>query len=439
MQGCGALGTVARVGPGGALQDVRQTRRSCGSRYCEHCGDARTQATYSAILRHIEGGSDLRMLTVTRRLRPRGGETCAQLAARAVDELQTEWREATARARTGQVAPCRRRDGSIVRTVKRRCADGNTRRMPVSTQAGRWYDSRRLTYVAVLQIAGLDRGRYHAHLHILCPDLPTAELLNAAWQGGRRQGTWRHTDITERISAERGAGYVSRYVSSPIDLATTPDPGRWSGADLRDLAAVQLVERATPPVHVAAVPIALRGRRIVNGAGRWRSLGLGRHRSDDPRPCVYIDDGGRVHSPASWHGGCALPLQIHPRQRPEPWARLGDDGGRLVAVTARSSAPRPTVGHTNLEPLHAWSRHRGRQRPRACSDGPTLAGGGSEATTSAAGASAPTDGQAAQPRGPWSAEVGTMRRRSATATAHAPPDARTGGAVASHSPPTERQ
>lgn len=436
MQGCGVLGTVARVGPGGALQDVRQTRRTCGSRYCEHCGDIRTQATYAAIHRHVSAGEDLRMLTVTRRLAPRAGETCAELATRAVDELQAEWRQATARARTGEVAPPRRRDGSIVRTVKRRCSDGRTRRMPISTCTDRWYDRRRLTYVAVLQVAGLDRGRYHAHLHVLCPDLATAELLNAAWQAGHRQGAWRHTDITEPISAERGAGYVSRYVSSPIDIRTTPDPGRWSGQDLRELAQIQLVERATPPVHVAAVPIALRGRRVVNGAGRWRSLGLSRTSTDDPRPAVYIDDVGRVHSPADWHGGCALPLQQHPRPAPPAWHRLADVDGNLVAVPSSSSAPAPIVGRTNLNALAAWSR-RQPQPPEAYTERATLAGDGSEATASAAGASAPTEGQGAQPRRPWSAEVGTMRRRSASAGAHDSPDARTGGAVDSLPPPTD--
>jgi hypothetical protein len=137
----------------------------------------------------------------------------------------------------------------------------------------------RLTYVWVREVTRGDSGQWHVHMHVVCPDRATAEMLNAAWQVTRRQSDTCHTDIKapaevrEKLEDSEGgddvrqlAEYVTKYVTGTRDGAFTES---WSKAER------------------SAYVKAMADKRVYDAAGDWRPIGL-RHEAEADDPAVAV-------------------------------------------------------------------------------------------------------------------------------------------------------
>ena len=136
-----------------------------------------------------------------------------------------------------------------------------------------------MTYVWVREVTRGDSGQWHVHMHVVCPDRATAEVLNAAWQVTRRQSDTCHTDIKapaevrEKLEDSEGgddvrqlAEYVTKYVTGTRDAAFTDE---WS-----------TLERS-------AYVKAMADKRVYDAAGDWRPIGI-RHEAEADDPTVAV-------------------------------------------------------------------------------------------------------------------------------------------------------
>lgn len=140
-----------------------------------------------------------------------------------------------------------------------------------------------LTYVWVREVTRGDSGQWHVHMHVVCPDRATAEVLNAAWQATKTQAETCRTDIKApedvRDELEEAEGdddvralaeYVTKYVTGARDGAFTDD---WSTGQR------------------SAYVKAMADKRVYDAAGDWRPIGLRNEaEADDPAVAVAWSD-----------------------------------------------------------------------------------------------------------------------------------------------------
>jgi hypothetical protein len=146
------------------------------------------------------------------------------------------------------------------------------------------YDApEKLTYVWVREVTRGDSGQWHVHMHVVCPDRATAEVLNAAWQATKTQTETCRTDIKApedvRNELEEAEGdddvealaeYVTKYVTGARDGAFT---GEWTTG------------------QSSAYVKAMADKRVYDAAGDWRPIGLrSEAEAEDPAVAVAWSD-----------------------------------------------------------------------------------------------------------------------------------------------------
>lgn len=296
------------LGQGGSwVQSAECISYRCRSRWCSSCS-AVTRRRVEGVLavRAAEAPSPC-LVTLTA---PLGSQRGVVGATQAYSSFATRWRRVGRLLRVDETAPDAARPmtrarrevepprlttGAVVRSRPYRPADGAAERRPVAStwrqdaEPGyRWPRSPR-DYACAIEIGGYDARRYHVHAHVLCSALDVAERLNAAWQSTRDGAHWDQTLIDPLPDGDargRAARYVAKYSAKGVGFPQdTPDYWRW----------------ARP------LPTVLAGRRLSNGSGAWRSLGLTRATSGDSEAAdaqhVYAIAPGALCTATAWQTG----------------------------------------------------------------------------------------------------------------------------------------
>lgn len=365
--------------------DCESIRYRCEHRFCDWCARRYSGRVATAIRETIEAADDVDdsgpyMLTLTHRHRQEQSTERQRLRS-AWDRIRRHWRRASTRAskyvrwrdrypkhkRRANDPTCERQ--ALFEHFRQLTKDNleeegldryHSRRPDLDydrtwDDGGAWPgydlpDSRegdRLSYLWAREVTrgeasgGGEHDRaWHVHMHILCLDRETAEILNAAWQDTRTQSDVCRTDIraasTALEAAEADVDDAAEYLSLYV---TGTRSGAFMADDCGDCEGCESGGRCEDPepwedrVRRAYVE-GLQGKTLYGAAGQLRPIGVGdRPSSDDPAIAVawgdldiwetwreFWGEGSTVRSAmqigSGLHGWPSLPAEIR-GERPE--------------------------------------------------------------------------------------------------------------------------
>lgn len=251
----------------------------CGHRYCDWCARARRGRIAARIeAKALELGAKRGYLVTLTHSSANASVAFPWGASSAIRDLGRHWNAAYDLLRRqdiglGRVKPSTRAAwAQLIRPVHESAKVRPVRDARRAKYGKTWSDSNGFVgatrdFFRALEVKVTD-ATYHAHYHIVCFDLATAERINAAWQQTRHHEKFCQTDITE-MSVKRAVGYATKYSTK--------------GAE---------AEPDCPDGYVTSVVRALRGQRLTNGCGAFRNLGLRREAGSDP--VIGVKWGGRI-------------------------------------------------------------------------------------------------------------------------------------------------
>lgn len=165
---------------------------------------------------------------------------------------------------------------------------------------------------AIIEIKVAKSGDWNVHLHILVDaDYIPQPLLCAAWKACT--GGAYITDIRP-ISTSNGVGYVTKYVSKPLDQTVVTNPHR-----------------------LEEYMLAIKGRRLIAGLGRWRNCPLARTVAEEIDLTAGVDT-----SPENWNPIATIANIYKAARAGDPMAITLLEAVHLLDKEQRCTSPPPS-------------------------------------------------------------------------------------------------